>query len=1220
MTAWLAEVRAELTAHEAVLAASRPSLGQQQRMKTMRDALGRCHDGQQYLAAASGPAELLLAELAPTAREAVRAELRALRDDWERLLDGANQALKRLDALVLQLSSFDDCFRQVAGWLEKMEAQVEEEPEPRATLSEKAALLRDELARRQEVLLREHMVSQLRQRAAQAADVDAPAEQLSDCLRRYDSLQLTVAERAERAQTALERHQRHARAQQAVADWLADQQGRLAAALADGESSDALLAAVESLQGRTEAGLSLLRACEASLAEVRPETATDGRPALERELGQLQAEYHRHISELSELRFRQQAARQQQQQQQQSVRELADWLLRQEEAASEPPPLDTLPEKTTEANRLEGLCTEIGERQLQLQQLPSSGQLQPLQARCQQLQTQLQERAARSRQMVVEHEEYDTTLAHLYGWLEQAQAQLDDNSAVVGQPSVLKERRRRLEELSDEWCRRGGDVDAALSLGERLYAHTGPLGRETVRSRNTDLRASWERLSDRLQQSCGRLDDCLQQLAEFGESQEQLTRWLRDVEQAMAAHAQLRGTLQEKQAQLQSHELTHQEIGAHQALVADVCRRARELIVQTQDTSLQAYVTSIQALFDTIRLKSQEILEHLSECVRRHDELQTASRQQQVWLTAQRDQLLAADDVSGEPAAVQQRRDAVRKAQPRLAQGRRQMKQIHDACVHTLLGTSESGGTALQAAVTALDDDWKAFENQFATADRRLKETLDQWSDYERRQKQLAAWCAEHEQLFSQLQLQATLDEKVEVLRRLSAARQAIVEREADVDELIDRGNGLAQLSGLERLNSQVKQLSARYQELHVTSQTLLTKWQNMVDDQRAYDEKLAEAQAWLQQPADDQPEDGQRLVSSLCALGERLFPSSSAAGRDLVRQQMRAARDTWEAHQADTRAARQEAAARSQAELSCAEALHQVDSWLESAERLLATEPASWLSASDLKTKAHKLKDVQSDEAQYRRLLDGLEPRHPLLAEPARRALQDAAARLQTVSAETRQQRERLDSLLDQLTAHQELVRAHHDWSRATHDQIHAVSDTAGGRTALGQRRSRLSQWSSCEAALESVVGWLNEAEATLKNHYTHKSTLEEKGEQLKKFQDLDASLLQQEGRLDKLAADVQELSRSSGDNRMTFIVQQAVSRANNVQVMTKDLLSRYEEGVQEHRAYVQQYNTYLAEFSGYQERFAAVQVGLDAGGLGAESGHRHRAELAMWFTSSAS
>lgn len=48
-----------------------------------------------------------------------------------------------------------------------------------------------------------------------------------------------------------------------------------------------------------------------------------------------------------------------------------------------------------------------------------------------------------------------------------------------------------------------------------------------------------------------KLDQCLLQLAEFTLAQEQLTKWLRDVEKAMQAHTELKATLQEKKAQLQ---------------------------------------------------------------------------------------------------------------------------------------------------------------------------------------------------------------------------------------------------------------------------------------------------------------------------------------------------------------------------------------------------------------------------------------------------------------------------------------------------------------------------------------------------------------------------------------------------------------------------------------------------------------------------------------------
>jgi nesprin-1 len=41
------------------------------------------------------------------------------------------------------------------------------------------------------------------------------------------------------------------------------------------------------------------------------------------------------------------------------------------------------------------------------------------------------------------------------------------------------------------------------------------------------------------------------QFAEFTLSQEQLTKWLRDVEHAMTQHTELKSSLQEKRAQLQ---------------------------------------------------------------------------------------------------------------------------------------------------------------------------------------------------------------------------------------------------------------------------------------------------------------------------------------------------------------------------------------------------------------------------------------------------------------------------------------------------------------------------------------------------------------------------------------------------------------------------------------------------------------------------------------------
>jgi len=66
----------------------------------------------------------------------------------------------------------------------------------------------------------------------------------------------------------------------------------------------------------------------------------------------------------------------------------------------------------------------------------------------------------------------------------------------------------------------------------------------------------------------------------------------------MHIHTQLKGTLQEKKAQLQSHRIVNQEITSRQPLVEAVCDKAQQLVQTTNDKSLQVYITSIKQLFE----------------------------------------------------------------------------------------------------------------------------------------------------------------------------------------------------------------------------------------------------------------------------------------------------------------------------------------------------------------------------------------------------------------------------------------------------------------------------------------------------------------------------------------------------------------------------------------------------------------------------------------------
>ena len=76
-------------------------------------------------------------------REAIRHELRGLRDSWEGFNDTLSDTQRQLDSSRMQWQSFDDSFDQLQKWVAGVEQQVQAEPELKATLQEKKALLQN---------------------------------------------------------------------------------------------------------------------------------------------------------------------------------------------------------------------------------------------------------------------------------------------------------------------------------------------------------------------------------------------------------------------------------------------------------------------------------------------------------------------------------------------------------------------------------------------------------------------------------------------------------------------------------------------------------------------------------------------------------------------------------------------------------------------------------------------------------------------------------------------------------------------------------------------------------------------------------------------------------------------------------------------------------------------------------------------------------------------
>ena len=104
-------------------------------------------------------------------------------------------------------------------------------------------------------------------------------------------------------------------------------------------------------------------------------------------------------------------------------------------------------------------------------------------------------------------------------------------------------------------------------------------------------------------------------MMEIAHLHEELTLWLKDVEDSLQTSLDLKCNLDEKRKQLEEYKEIHADIEAHEKLVSMVFDKTSKLMAKNNDFSLATYLTSIQSLFETIKDKSLKLISQMQECI-----------------------------------------------------------------------------------------------------------------------------------------------------------------------------------------------------------------------------------------------------------------------------------------------------------------------------------------------------------------------------------------------------------------------------------------------------------------------------------------------------------------------------------------------------------------------------------------------------------------------------
>ncbi|XP_014483634.1 PREDICTED: nesprin-1 isoform X6 [Dinoponera quadriceps] len=1323
LESWLQNAERKLKVFNEI-SGPKPMTFYQSRLKELKAFGEERETGQTILNRTAETGETLFARITPDHREVIRAELKNLRNRVETLADRANVIYKKIESDMMHRSSFEDKYSQVKQWVIEARKKLGDKQELLPTLQEKKLALHMYRAIAQDVGVHRNILQQLQERLGTTPD-DEASEMLNTVIQAHEKLSEDVEDRINVAEKHVANHEAYLQTYEKTQDWIntvVNETVSISEDISiDRDTAKSKIALIENVLQQKPEGDRILDDCNQQLNIILEQTSIAGHPALLRGFEQQRKVWEDFLQRCVASRDRLNRLFDQWSEFEKLVERLESWIKQIETQVKDQSLKSTEEAKRAYLQKLRSLEESIVAKGAEFNAAVEKSQgvesdlasrVSRQATRYQAIRNQAKEAVARYEQFVKEHSLFNERYNQFLDWTTEIQGELKKHSEIVGDLAVLQSRQKHIRDLGDVRTRENARFESVIDLGEKLYVHTSPEGREIVRQQLRNLRSLWDGFSEDLQSSTQKLDQCLMQFAEFSLSQEQLTAWLRDVERAMHQHTELKSSLEEKRAQLQNHKIMHQEIMSHQTLVESVCDKAQQLVDQTKDTSLNVYLQSIKQLFQNIVAKSRDLLENLEDCCEKHHRFNLQCKCFSDWLNGEHGKLAEYNDVTGERSEISRRLTSLAVLKDGQVQGAEHLARLKELSGAVANSTAPKGREVISKDVTTLENNLRQFLNEIESVEERQKTALERWQSFEDQLEAHTRWFRSMEAAFRDQQLQPTLKDKEERLRAFKEKRETIVRQEREIDEFVDKSHGLLHASGIERIKPLISQVSNRYQLLLVLSKEVINRCQSVVDDHRVYEEKLKAIDVWLtpleqnlailkkEEMGGDLEARNSRLqmllaekelaehrLGSLTSVGERILPDTSAQGREVIRHELRHARERWDRLAEGITEQQKKQDAQSLQWTSYQETLQQILAWLDMMERAVKQDSSTvWSSLQEIRSKLLKLKTLHQEILAHKRIVEGI-------AEKANTLVQvtqvPSDVHEKVVSVSKRYERlvdmsqkgiSSLEALLDIFQQFHDLQKAYQDYQKRQWERLANYSDYTGNKATLQARlakiiaiqdsqsegelklnvlgehvaqssrtlpprsqesmerdlanlrfenkkfatavsdvvrciEERIQQWSEYENSLERLLAWLTDAETSLKN-YSLKNTLEEKQEQLEKYQDLQkvaesrntdvtelvalgdhleqsliVNLRQNEAEFDKMSDDSSELMQISGETRFSASVQQVTSRFQSIQATAKELVKKCEQAVVDHAGYLERYKQCSEWLANARARYHATK-----------------------------
>jgi nesprin-1 len=493
---WIDESNKKLDSFDSLPAVGpKTILTYQSKLKDLKAFLDGKDVGQSLLNAAVQKGDSLFSGIVPDNREVIRTELRGLRDTTEALVDKANAIGKRMEAIMIQRSSFDDSYNQVMNWIAEMKRKVgDDKVELKPTLQEKKALMHALKSTAQDIETHGNIFSQMESKIDALSDSEA-RDKFDEIMNDYKKMAATINRKIITAEKHVDDHDLLQQHFEKVQDWLTAckaEASLVTESAIEKEGADSKLLVVENLIQQKADGDRLLNSCYEQLQVVLQQTDIAGHPALHNEF-----EEHKHAWD----NFLQHCLQIQEQlnqlcskwtQFEATVDSLFIWVKQKETQVRDQSLKNSIEAKQTQLDKLRSIEEEVIGKADQFTDLAeqSSGiegetelsvKVSQLVTRYQGLKNAMKEAVGRYEGFVQEHRSFNNKETQFLEWIGMVEEQLKTLSVVVGDLNILQDRQRKIRDLIEVKNAETSKYESLIELGEKLYAHTSPDGREIIR-------------------------------------------------------------------------------------------------------------------------------------------------------------------------------------------------------------------------------------------------------------------------------------------------------------------------------------------------------------------------------------------------------------------------------------------------------------------------------------------------------------------------------------------------------------------------------------------------------------------------------------------------------------------------------------------------------------------------------------------------------------------